>query len=52
MDFYFYFLNTKNFIMPHVKFWMDEKWCQHDIMVVVIEELHSSWKRVVAQSCN
>jgi hypothetical protein len=26
---------------------MDEKWCQHDIMVVVIGELHSSWKGVV-----
>jgi hypothetical protein len=34
---------------PHsVKFWwMDEKWCQHDIMVVVIWELHGSWKGVV-----
>jgi hypothetical protein len=32
------------------------KWCQHDIMVVVIRELQSSWKRVVATklqlSCN
>jgi hypothetical protein len=43
--------------MPPVKFWwMDEKWCQHDIMVIVIKELHSSWKKVVMielqLSCN
>jgi len=27
---------------------MDEKWHQHDIMVIIIGELHSSWKKVVA----
>jgi hypothetical protein len=26
---------------------MNEKWCQHDIGVVVIRELHSNWKGVV-----
>jgi hypothetical protein len=26
---------------------MDEKWHQHDIMIVGIGELHSSWKKVV-----
>jgi len=37
------------FIVPCVKcWWMDEKWCQHDIMIIVIGELHSSWKWVVA----
>jgi len=40
--------HQKIFIMPHVKFWwMDEKCCQHDIIVVVIRE-HSNWKGVVA----
>jgi len=38
----------KNLIMPHVKFWwMDEKWGQHDVIIVVIGELHSSRKIVV-----
>jgi hypothetical protein len=27
---------------------MDEKWRQHNIMVVVIGELHNSWKKIVA----
>jgi hypothetical protein len=35
---------------------MDEKWCQNDIMVIVIGELHSSENGVVAielqLSCN
>jgi hypothetical protein len=37
---------------------MDEKWCQHDIMVVIIRELHGSWIGVVVTklqlqlSCN
>jgi hypothetical protein len=35
---------------------MDEKWHQHDIIVVIIKELHGSWKGVVAieleLSCN
>ncbi len=40
--------HQKNFIMPHVTFWwMDEKWHQHDIMVVVIRDLHSRWKGIV-----
>jgi hypothetical protein len=48
-DGYQYFKKSWNIlIVPHVKFWwMHEKWCQHDIMVVVIGELHSSWKGVV-----
>jgi hypothetical protein len=38
----------KIFILLQVKFlWMDEKWCQHDIMVIVIRELYNSWKGVV-----
>jgi hypothetical protein len=29
-------------IMPSVEFWwMDEKWCQHDVMVAIIGELHN-----------
>jgi len=40
------------FIVPHVRFWwMDEKWHQHDIMVIIIGELHSNWKGVVEMSC-
>jgi hypothetical protein len=36
-------------IMSHVKFWwMDEKWHQHNIMIVIIGELHNSWKGIVA----
>jgi hypothetical protein len=43
----------KIFILPHVKFWwMDEKWCQHDILVLIVGELHSSWKKLLRQSCN
>ncbi len=42
--------SPKNFIMLCVKFWwMDEKWHQYDIMVVVIRELHNSWKVVVIE---
>jgi hypothetical protein len=49
--------HQKILIMSRVKFWwMDEKWCQHDIMVVSIGELHSSWKGIVVielqLSCN
>jgi hypothetical protein len=56
-DVYQYFKKSwKIFIVPHVKlWWMDEKWRQHDIMVVVIWELHNSWKAVVTKlqlSCN
>jgi amino acid permease len=56
-DGYQYFKKiTKNPHNANVKFWwMDEKWCQHDIMIVVIGELHSSWKGVVTKlqmSCN
>jgi hypothetical protein len=48
---YFKKNHQKFFIMSCVKFWwMNEKWSQHDIMV--IKELHSSWKGVVAQSWN
>jgi hypothetical protein len=37
------------FMVPCVKFWwMDKKWHQHDIMIIVIKELHSGWKGVVA----
>jgi hypothetical protein len=37
------------FMVPHVQFWwMDEKWHQHDIMVIIIRVLHNSWKGVVA----
>jgi len=36
-------IHPKILIVPRVKiWWMDEKWCQHDIMVVIIGELHSS----------
>jgi hypothetical protein len=46
---YLYKNHQKIFIVSCVKFWwMDGKWHQHDIMVVVIGGLHSSWKRVVA----
>jgi hypothetical protein len=35
------------FILLHVKFWwMDEKWCQHDIMAIVIRELYNYWKEL------
>jgi hypothetical protein len=41
--------HQKIIIVPHATFWwMDEKWGQHSIMVVVIGELHSSWKGIVA----
>jgi hypothetical protein len=28
--------------------WLDNKWHQHDIMVVIRGELHNSWKKVIA----
>jgi hypothetical protein len=35
---------------------MDEKWHQHGIMVVIVRELHNSWKAIVVTklqlSCN
>jgi hypothetical protein len=37
-------ISKKNhhFIMPCVEFWwMDEKWCEHDIVIIVIHELQS-----------
>jgi hypothetical protein len=40
--------SSKKFIVPHVTFWwIDEKWHQHDIMVVVIGEVHNNWKGIV-----
>jgi hypothetical protein len=43
----------KIFIVPFVKFWwMDEKWHQRDIMVVVIGELHNKTeKQLLRLSC-
>jgi hypothetical protein len=57
MDWYISKKSQKIFIMPHVKFWwMDENWHQHDIMIIIIGELHNSWKTIVATklslSCN
>jgi hypothetical protein len=50
MDINIFFKSQKILIVPHVKFWwMDEKWRQHDIMIVVIGELHNNWKRDVAK---
>jgi hypothetical protein len=41
----------KIFIMPCVKFWwMDEKLHQHDTVIVVIGQFHSSWKGVMLYS--
>jgi hypothetical protein len=47
MDINIYKETRKIFIVPLVKvWWMDEKWHQHDIMIVIIGELHNSWKGV------
>jgi hypothetical protein len=50
-DGYQYFKKImKNLHSATVKFWwMDEKWRQHDIMIVIIEELHNSWKGIVIE---
>jgi hypothetical protein len=44
----------KILIVPHVKFWwMDEKWCQHDIIIIVIKEFCIEVeKELLWQSCN
>ncbi len=49
--------SQKTLIVPCVKFWqMDEQWHEHDIMVIVVGELHSNWKGMVVTkvqlSCN
>jgi hypothetical protein len=41
--------HPKVFILACVRFWwMDEKWRHHDVMVVIVGELHSNWKGVIA----
>jgi len=42
--------NPKKIIVSHVKFWwMDEKWHQQDIVVVIIVRLQNSWKGVATR---